>query len=49
VRILVLNAGSSNLKASLIEPPNRVPAFGRTISWFDDGRDGASATVREVL
>jgi acetate kinase len=49
VRILVLNAGSSNLKASLIEPPNRAPAFERTISWIDDGRDGASATVREVL
>jgi acetate kinase len=49
VRILVLNAGSSNLKASLIEPPNRAPVFERTISWIDDGRDGASAAVREVL
>jgi acetate kinase len=49
MRILVLNAGSSNLKASLIEPPKRAPAFERTISWIDDGRDGASATVREVL
>ena len=49
MRILVLNAGSSNLKASLIEPPNRAPAFERTIGWIDDGRDGASATVRDVL
>jgi len=49
VRILVLNAGSSNLKASLIEPPNRASAFERTIDWIDDGRDGAAATIREVL
>jgi len=49
VRILVLNAGSSNLKASLIEPPNRAPAFERTIDWIDDGRDGTAATIREVL
>ena len=49
MRILVLNAGSSNLKASLIEPPNRAPAFERTIDWIDAGRDGAAATIREVL
>ena len=49
MRILVLNAGSSNLKASLIEPPNRAPAFERTIDWIDAGRDGAAAIIREVL
>jgi acetate kinase len=48
VRVLVLNAGSSNLKASLIEPPNRPPVFERTVDWIDGG-DGASATIREIL
>ena len=49
MRILVLNAGSSNLKASLIEPPGRAPAFERTTDWPDDGPDGAAAAIREVL
>ena len=49
MRILVLNAGSLNLKASLIEPPNRAPAFERTIDWIDHGRDAADAAIREVL
>jgi len=49
VRILVLNAGSSNLKASLIEPPKRAPAHERTVDWVDEGRDDGSATIREVL
>ena len=49
VRILVLNAGSSNLKASVIEPPDRAPAVERTIDWIDDGRDGVAATIGQVL
>ena len=49
MRLLLLNAGSSNLKASLIEPPNRAPVFERTIDWIDDGRDAVGATVEEVL
>lgn len=49
MRILVLNAGSSNLKASLIESPNRAPADERTVDWVDEERDAGSATIREAL
>jgi acetate kinase len=50
VRVLVLNAGSANLKASLIDLPHRAPILDRTIGWADGrGPDAIPATVREIL
>jgi acetate kinase len=33
VRILVLNPGSATLKATVVVPPDRTPAFDRTRAW----------------
>jgi acetate kinase len=43
VRILVLNAGSSTLKASIIDHPRHEPVFATTLSW---GADATRATGR---
>jgi acetate kinase len=50
VRILVLNPGSATLKATVVVPPDRTPAFDRTVDWPDDGPAvAAPAAIREVL
>lgn len=43
MRILVLNAGSSTLKASVLDRPRREPVFATTLSW---GADATRATGR---
>jgi acetate kinase len=43
VRILVLNAGSSTLKASVVDHPRHEPAFATTLSW---GADATRASGR---
>ncbi len=50
MRVLVLNPGSSNLKASLVSPPDRARSFDRTIDWAgSDPRGGALATVEAIV
>jgi acetate kinase len=50
MRILVLNAGSTNLKASVLSPPDRGPSFEQTIDWAGgDPADGALATVEATV
>jgi len=50
VRVLVLNPGSSNLKASIISPPDPSRSMDRTIDWTGgDPQLGAYATVEAVL
>jgi acetate kinase len=43
VRVLVLNAGSSTLKASVLDPPRREAHAAETVSW---GADATRATDR---
>lgn len=43
LRVLVLNPGSSSLKAALIEPPGREPLAATTVDW---GADAARVTAR---
>jgi acetate kinase len=43
VRVLVLNAGSSTLKASVLDHPRHDPVFATTLSW---GADATRATGR---
>lgn len=33
MRVLILNPGSATLKATVLEPPGREPAFDRTVAW----------------
>lgn len=40
--VLVLNAGSATLKATVLEPPDPTPRFAQTADWAADG--GAAAT-----
>ncbi len=50
MRILVLNPGSSNLKASVIQPPDRHPAVDRTVDWLGtDTETGVPATLRAMV
>jgi acetate kinase len=50
MRVLVLNPGSSNLKASVLSPPDGAREFDRTIPWAGDGpQDGAPATVDAIV
>lgn len=35
--VLVLNAGSATLKATVVEPPDRPPRFARTVPWDGPG------------
>lgn len=51
MRILVLNAGSSSLKASVIEPAARTPLAAATIAWGSDATVVAdrATTVAEAL
>ena len=51
MRVLVLNPGSSNLKASLVSPPDRARSiFDRTIDWAgSDPRGGALETVEAIV
>jgi acetate kinase len=45
VRVLVLNAGSSTLKASVLDGESRDPLFATTLDW---GADASRATSREA-
>jgi acetate kinase len=50
VRILVLNAGSSTLKASVLDTPGRDSLVARTVEWRADAPDAErEAALREVL
>ena len=50
MRVLVLNPGSSNLKASVVSPSDHTRSFDRTIAWAGgDPRNGALATVEEIV
>ena len=54
MRVLVLNPGSSSLKASVIEPPEREPLATTALDWGADatrarGRVSAARTVLEAL
>jgi acetate kinase len=48
VRILVLNPGSTTLKATVLDPPRRDPRFETTTRWVDPGDDGIAQTVNDV-
>jgi acetate kinase len=47
VRILVLNPGSATLKATVVAPPDRTPAFDRTATWDTDAIDEALEAVAD--
>jgi acetate kinase len=53
MRVLVLNPGSANLKATVLDPPNRKPLFESTVGWTADasaaGRDAAVGAVIEAV
>ena len=54
VRVLVLNPGSSSLKVSVLEPPNRDPLATASIDWGADatrasGRASAVAAALETI
>jgi acetate kinase len=54
MRVLVLNAGSSTLKASVVDHPRREPVFATTLDWGADasrtaGRPDALARLLETL
>ena len=49
MRILVLNPGSSNLKASVISPPERSPSFDRTVEWAPSDAEASASAVEAVL
>jgi acetate kinase len=50
VRILVLNAGSSTLKASILDTPGREAHVDRTVEWRPDASvEEREAAVRDVL
>jgi acetate kinase len=51
LRILVLNAGSSSLKASVLEADARQPVAGATVAWGSDATRVAhrAATVEQAL
>jgi acetate kinase len=45
MRVLVLNAGSSTLKASVLDPPRREPVADETVEW---GSDSSRAPDRQA-
>jgi len=50
MRVLVLNAGSSNLKANVVSPPDAARSFDRSIGWKGrDPRESAVATVEAIM
>jgi len=51
LRVLVLNPGSSSLKASVLDPPNRNPVAEIAIDWGADASrlGGRGSTVGDVL
>ena len=54
MRVLVLNAGSSTLKASVVDHPRREPVFATTLDWGADasraaGRADTLARLLETL
>jgi acetate kinase len=48
-RVLVLNAGSATLKATLIDLPDREPRFDRTLDWTSPAGDEVGAAVDQVI
>ena len=46
--ILVLNAGSSTLKASLVEPDNAEPIRATTETWRNNGYETVSTTIKSL-
>lgn len=50
-RILVLNPGSSSLKATVLEPPDRTPLAAAAVDWGADATraDGRGEVVANVL
>ena len=50
MRVLVLNAGSSNLKASVVSSPDSTRSFDRSTDWTArDSRESAFATVASIV
>jgi acetate kinase len=47
VRILVLNPGSATLKATVVIPPDRTPAYDRTTTWDAGTIDETLAALAE--
>lgn len=50
-RILVLNPGSSSLKATVLEPPDRTPLVAAAVDWGADATRaaGRASTISAVL
>jgi acetate kinase len=48
-RVLVLNAGSATLKATVLDLPHREPRFDRTVEWSSAAGDEAGAAVGGIL
>lgn len=48
LRVLVLNAGSVTLKATLLDHPDPAPRFDRTIVWGDDRETGVRSALEAV-
>ncbi len=46
MRVLVLNAGSATLKATIIEPPSRMSPFSTTTAWSGDPASVVSDAMR---
>jgi acetate kinase len=50
VRVLVLNAGSATLKATVLDLPRLAPVFDRSVDWRADGAPAdRSATIDDAL
>jgi acetate kinase len=50
MRVLVLNAGSATLKATVLDLPDRAPRFDRTVDWAADASDAdREVAVRSIL
>jgi acetate kinase len=48
-RVLVLNAGSATLKATVIDLPAQEPRFDRTVDWASTARDEVGVAVGDVI
>ena len=48
-RVLVLNAGSATLKATVLDRPSSEPQFDRTVDWSTGDGSDAGASLDELL
>ena len=48
-RVLVLNAGSATLKATVLDRPSSEPRFDRTVDWSTDDGSDPGAALDELL